>query len=119
MKRFASFKILLSIVFLFFFVQIVAAEQIIVSGTSYDNTWTAPDLGTYRFTITGGAVQGGIGIAPEECGGCWSGEACFVALVNIYVNHPIIWGQISYCPVVPLSPDYSVGSEHFYSIAEA
>jgi hypothetical protein len=118
MKRFASFKILLSVVFLLFFIQIVAAEQIIVTGTSYDAKWTAPESGTYQFTITGGAVRGGNGVSPDVCGACLDGR-CYVALVNVYVNRPISWGQISSCPVVPISPDYSLGSEPYPSVAAA
>ena len=101
------------------FMQNVASEQIIVpSADSEGVTWTAPATGTYRFTITGGAVRGGNGISPDVCGACLDGR-CYVALVNVYVNHPIIWGQISSCPVVPISPDYSIGSEPFYSVAAA
>jgi hypothetical protein len=101
------------------FVQNIVAEQIIVPSTdSAGVTWTAPATGTFRFTISGGAVRGGNGIGPEVCGACLDGR-CYVALVNVYMNHPIIWGKISSCPVVPISPDYSLGSEPFQSVTLA
>jgi len=121
MNRLASFKILLSVVFLLIFVQIVAAEQIYIPGTAYGGfQYTAQESGIYKFTIESGAVRGPDCVGEIWCGCCPSGQACWSGIVEIYLNRAISWGPIlSWCPNVPSSPDYILGTEHFWTSADA
>ena len=121
MKHFARFKILFCIVILLCSVQSAAAEQIYIPGTAYGGVqYTAQQSGIYTFTFVSGSVRGPDCGNDLWCGCCVSGQPCWSGIVEIYVNRSISWGPIiSGCPVVPSSPDYILGTEHFWTVADA
>jgi len=121
MKHFARFKILFCIVILLCSVQSAAAEQIYIPGTAYGGVqYTAQQSGIYTFTFVSGSVRGPDCGNDLWCGCCVSGQPCWSGIVEIYVNRSISWGPIiSGCPGVPSSPDYILGTEHFWTSADA
>jgi hypothetical protein len=121
MKRFASYKIFLCVVFLVFLVQVVAAEQIYIPGTAYGGVqYTAQQSGIYKFTYVSGAARGPDCQEQLWCGCCPPGQACWSGFIDIYINKVVSWGLDGSCPeVVPSGSDYVLGSGNFLTLGGA
>jgi hypothetical protein len=88
-----------------------AQPPLIISATAEGTTFTASSGGTYRFTITGGALQ----VCPPEAAPDHPEWWGWKTELLIYKNRPIIWSGGAHAPEHP-SPadwDFSVGDQAF------